>query len=223
MCAKMWVLLQNLLQNLSSTQTSRLLSMICSFCRFGSQKPCRQSFMILQRTCPFIITSSLFFPQTLSDTFPLRKQRKEESERVEECAANTCRAGNSCWLPCDLLDFSAGPCGNFTAVDGPPESESVDSSLNMIYFMNIKRTRNTGIEKIQTGKIFILAQNWQLNQICYSIASQRKASAGVSPSRDQWFQQYLMSSTSYPISFIALIFSMSRAKTKQRALCPPNI
>lgn len=66
MCAKMWVLLQNLLQNLSSTQTSRLLSMICSFCRFGSQKPCRQSFMILQRTCPFIITSLLFFfPDTL--------------------------------------------------------------------------------------------------------------------------------------------------------------
>lgn len=119
--------------------------------------------MILQRTCPFIITSLLFFSQTLSDTFPLRKQRKEESERVEECAANTCRAGNSCWPPCDLLDFSAGPCGNFTAVDGPPFCISCQQSsltlLNMIYFMNIKRTRNTGFEKIQTGKIFILAQN----------------------------------------------------------------
>lgn len=46
-------------------------------------------------------------------TFPLTKQRKEESEKLEECAAD------SCWPLCDLMDTSAGPCGNVTAVFVP--------------------------------------------------------------------------------------------------------
>lgn len=132
-----------IMQNLSSTQTSRLLFRMCSFCRFGSQKPCWQSFMILQRTCLFIITSLLFFPDTLWHLSSEETEKGGEWKSRGVCGKHM-QSGEqllaSMWsvglLRWTLWEFHCCRRACFCTSC----QQSFLTLLNMIYLTNIKRT-----------------------------------------------------------------------------------